>query len=446
MSEKWLQMTACDLGRGIHVGDIDPLALTQCYFDSIEQNAFRDMIYARLTKPRAMAEAAAAAERAKAGTRRSILDGVPISWKDLFDTVGTATEAGSELLAGRVPDADALVLANATANGLVCLGKTHMTELAFSGLGVNTKTQTPPNAIQAELAPGGSSSGAAVSTKLGMAAAGIGSDTGGSVRIPSAWNNLVGLKTTSGLLSLDGVVPLCARFDTVGPLCRSVEDAAALNACMGNFPMPDLSNATLKGQRIAICGTVALDDCEPETITAFEASIAKLAAAGAIIETVEAPEVAQAMALASILFTSEAYGTWGAEIEANPDAMSAPVRERFRIGASQMASDYVKAWQDLDAYRATFAKRFASYDAVAVPTSPILPPNVARLASDEAYFAEKNLLALRNTRIGNLMGLCGLTLPTRTDHCGLTLLGRPMTEAKLLRLGQAAEYQLEPNS
>ena len=123
-------------------------------------------------------------------------------------------------------------LRNATLQGLICLGKTHMTELAFSGLGLNPMTATPPNVNDPALAPGGSSSGAAASVAFGLAAAGIGSDTGGSVRVPSVWNDLVGLKTTSGRLSLKGVVPLCARFDTVGPLCRTVEDAALLLAAL----------------------------------------------------------------------------------------------------------------------------------------------------------------------------------------------------------------------
>ena len=142
--QDWLTMTAADLGRGIAAGQIDPVALCKTYLDAIDAHPMRDRIYARVTHERALTEAQAAAMRAKSGHRLSPLDGVPISWKDLFDTAGTATEAGSKLLEGRVPDADAIVLANATAAGLVCLGKTHMSELAFSGLGHNPSTATPP--------------------------------------------------------------------------------------------------------------------------------------------------------------------------------------------------------------------------------------------------------------------------------------------------------------
>ena len=203
--DDWLGMTAASLGRGIAEGRISPVALTETFLAAIGAHPFRDRIYARVTADRARAEAQAAEARAKAGHRLSPLDGVPVSWKDLFDTAGVATEAGSRLLAGRVPDSDALVLRNATALGLVCLGKTHMTELAFSGLGYNPSTATPPCVNDPDAVPGGSSSGAATSVAFGLASAGIGSDTGGSVRVPSAWNDLVGLKTTAGRVPLDGV-------------------------------------------------------------------------------------------------------------------------------------------------------------------------------------------------------------------------------------------------
>ena len=227
MSDGWLWMTAEALGHGIGRGEIDARELTEVYLAAIESHPQGTGIYARVTAERARAEAAAAADRAAAGLRRGPLDGVPIGWKDLFDTAGIATEAGSALLAGRVPDRDAPVVAAATRAGLVCLGKTHMTELAFSGLGLNPVTATPPNINDPDLAPGGSSSGSAAAVAFGVAAAAIGSDTAGSVRIPAAWNDLVGLKTTHGLLSLDGVVPLRPPSTPSGR-CRSVADAALL--------------------------------------------------------------------------------------------------------------------------------------------------------------------------------------------------------------------------
>ena len=179
MADAWRAMTAGDLGRGIGAGKIDPVDLTEAYLAAIAAHPDGARIYARTTPRRARAMAMAAAGRAKAGTRIGLLDGVPLSWKDLFDAAGTACEAGSALLAGRVPARDAEVLANATAQGLVCLGKTHMSELAFSGLGLNPVTATPPCVNDPLAVPGGSSSGAAVSVGFGLAAAAIGSDTGG---------------------------------------------------------------------------------------------------------------------------------------------------------------------------------------------------------------------------------------------------------------------------
>ena len=349
--QDWLKTSAADLGRGIGEGSIDPVALTQTYLDAIAAHPFRDRIYARVTAERALAEATAAAERARTGFRLSPLDGVPISWKDLFDTAGVATEAGSALLKDRVPEADAPVLRNATANGLVCLGKTHMSELAFSGLGLNPVTESPPCVNDHDAVSGGSSSGAATSVAFGLAACGIGSDTGGSVRIPSAWNDLVGLKTTSGRISLQGVVPLCEKFDTVGPLCRTVEDAALMLALLEGGKPADLRGATLKGKRFAVLQTAVLDPCRPEPLKAFDDAVARLADAGAQITRIDAPEVAQAMDLAAILFTTEAYGTWREVIEANPGLMFDRILDRFRGGAHHLGADYVAAWQELEGYR-----------------------------------------------------------------------------------------------
>lgn len=434
------RLSAAETGRQIGNGALDAREVTDAYISAIEAHEFAGRIYARTTFDAARAEADAAAARAKAGLRLGPLDGVPISWKDLFDTAGVATESGSAFLKGRVPERDAVVVARGRRAGVVSLGKTHQTELAFSGLGMNPITESPPNSIDHALAPGGSSSGAATSVGFGLAAAGIGSDTGGSVRIPSVWNSLVGLKTTHGLISNKGVVPLCARFDTVGPLCRTVEDAALLTAMLTGGRAPDLSGATLKGARLLVLETVALDaDCRDEPRAAFEAAVDRLAAAGAHVTRGEVPTVAEAMPLAGALFTAEAWAEWGETIKAKGDLMHPPVRERFESGASINAADFVRGWQRMDALRLEYLAATAGYDAVLIPTAPILPPNAERLLTDPDYFISENLLALRNTRIGNLMGLCGLTLPTATPSCGIQLMGRPFDEARILRLGAAAE-------
>ena len=440
--EEWRWMSAAALGRGIGAGEIDPVALARVYLDAIDSHEHRDRIYARVTRSRALAEAEAAQARAKAGRRLSALDGVPISWKDLFDTAGEGTEAGSLLLEGRVPECDAEVLRVATGMGLVCLGKTHMSELAFSGLGLNPSTATPPNVNFDGAVPGGSSSGAAASVAFGLAAAGIGSDTGGSVRVPSAWNDLVGLKTTHGRLSLEGVVPLCLEFDTVGPLCRSVEDASLLLGAMEGNAGPDLAGGDLKGVRLGILTSVALDGLRDAPKAAFESALGRLRDAGAICESFEVPGIDEALGFGGKLYTAEAYGLWGDVIEAAPDKMFSEILERFRLGKAVSAPDYVALWRQLKTIRAEYANATAGFDAVVIPTTPNLPPDVERLGADHEYYVTENLISLRNTRIGNLMGLCSLSLPTGVPSCGVQLMCPPADDARLLRLGIAAEAAL----
>ena len=246
-------LTASELGDLIGKGEIDTVELTEHFLSQIELSPVGRKIYSTVTYQLALEQAKASKKRADIGGRLSSLDGVPISWKDLFDINGQPCEAGSELLAGRMANKNATVYNFAEAHGLICLGKTHMSELAFSGLGLNPIRETPPCVNYPESVPGGSSSGAATSVAFGLAAAGIGSDTGGSVRIPAAWNDLVGFKTTAGKLSLDGVVPLCSRFDTVGPLTKSVEDAARLFGIMAGkeIELP----ATQARKRFDVCDT-----------------------------------------------------------------------------------------------------------------------------------------------------------------------------------------------
>ena len=432
-------MTAADLGAGIGAGDIDPVDLAETYLAAIAAHPLRDRIYARVTADRARAEAAAARDRAGAGLRRGPLDGVPVSWKDLFDTAGVATEAGTKLLEGRVPGRDAAVLQAATAAGLVCLGKTHMSEIAFSGLGLNPMTATPPCRNDANAVAGGSSSGAAASVAFGLAAAAIGSDTGGSVRIPAAWNDLVGLKTTHGLLPMQGVVPLCQSFDTIGPLCRTVTDAALVTAALGGHMAPDLTGASLRGLRLMTLETVVMDDVHATPLQAFDRAVARLAEAGATIARVAFPPLTEAFDMSGTLYAAESYGWWRSAVEAAPEKMFPQILERVRGGRSVSGPDYVAAWIRLREIRADFLAATAGYDAVIMPTAPILPPNIDRLLQDDAYYKAQNLLALRNTRVANLMDLVSVTLPTDVPSCGILFNMARGAEGRLLRLGAAAE-------
>lgn len=442
MAKDWLWMSAGALGRAIGAGEIDPVDLASAYFDAIKAHPDGHRIYARLTESRAMDEAKAAALRARAGQRLGPLDGVPVSWKDLFDTAGTATEAGSAMLRGRTPRDDAEVVKNATFQGLIGLGKTHMSELAFSGLGLNPVTETPPNANDPAAVPGGSSSGAAASVAFGLAPGAIGSDTGGSVRIPSAWNDLVGLKTTHGRVPTRGVVPLVESFDTVGPLCRNVEDCALFLAAIEGNPHPaDLTGARLRGSRLLVLEN-GLDEARDAPRAGVESALGRLMDAGAEVERARLDLVDDALSLSAILFNTEAWAIWRDTIEAEPELMFHEILARFRAGAAFNGADFVAGWRRLKAIREAYYRLTAGYDAVVLPTSAIMPPNAERLLTDHDYYVSENLAALNNTRIGNLMGGPALTLPTGLPSTGIMFLGPWGGEERLLRLGTAAEAAL----
>ncbi|TYP69026.1 aspartyl-tRNA(Asn)/glutamyl-tRNA(Gln) amidotransferase subunit A [Stutzerimonas stutzeri] len=439
----WLRASATQQGRAIMAGVLDPIDQTEAYLAAAKDHPDCARIYARLTAARARSEAVAAHDRAKQERRHSLLDGVAISWKDNIDSGGTVTEAGSRLLEGRVPRKDANILARAARRGMVCLGKTHMTELAFSGLGLNPRTATPPNALDPDLAPGGSSSGAAVSVALGLAAAAVGTDTGGSVRVPAAWNGLVGFKPTHGALPEKGVVPLARRFDIAGPIARSVEDCAQIFAIMADQRAPDLDGASVQGLRLMVLEGLPFDDAESGPVTAFQDAVDRLGRAGAQIAHVSTDWLDKAMALSPQLFAPEAYGIWRAQIEDAPELMWQPILERFRGGAGVSAPDYVAAWESLARVRRKWIKEVVGgYDAVLLPTVPILPPANQRLMTDGSEFVRANLLTLRNTRIANLLGLPAITLPTGHPACGISLLGHAGQDRHLLRVAAGAEAAL----
>jgi len=445
-------MTALELGHRFENGDADPRDVTE---DFLARAAVADpahRIYVRLLQARARAEADAAAARAKSGLRRHALDGVPLSWKDLFDTAGEATAAGSLPLKNRVPDRDAEVLARATRAGTVCLGKTTMTELAFSGLGINPKFGTPANAHDEniERVPGGSSAGAGVSVARGLAAAAIGTDTGGSVRIPSAWNGLVGLKTTAGRLPLTGTVPLSPTFDTVGPLAKDVRDAAAMLALLEGRQMRALEAFDLARATFWLPGGVAWSELDDGVASALEAAIRRLVHAGAKIVEHKLPELDEIDALTwsptASRLVAEAHAQWGEMLAANTDDIYPPVYERVMAGISLSASSIIAADLKRAEIRARYRATTAGVDAVLMPAVAISPPPIAALEAGGDVYFRANRMALRNATIGNQLGLCAITLPTGYDALGLPvglmLQSHPCTEEKLLSLALAIEHAL----
>jgi len=247
----------------------------------------------------------------------------------------------------------------------------------------------------------------------------------------------VGLKTSSGMLSLKGVVPLCGEFDTVGPLCRTVEDAAHLFAAMKGEKPVDVQGADLSGRHFVVCKSLVLDDLVDEQAAAFTHSLTSMQKAGATISEFETPLIAEMLELAGCLYASEAYAQWHDVIERNPDLMFDEILTRFRTGRDYSAVEYIESYKRMKQIQQEFAALTAGYDGTLMPTSPLMPPNLAKLEQDGPYFINSNLLALRNTRVGNMMGSCGVTLPTGRPSCGLTVLGQPNGDRKILRMGAA---------
>ena len=454
MSGEWHRMSALALGAGIESGAIDPRALTEFFLDRIEEADGNRIIYLRLTAARARAEAEAAHRRAQTGLRQSPLDGVPISWKDLYDSAGDVTSHGTLALAERISPRDAAVLARATRAGLVCLGKTNQTEFAFSILGLNPKMGTPPNPFDEAVPrlPGGSSSGAAVSVSRGLAAAAIGSDTGGSVRVPAAWNGLVGLKTSFGLLPLDGVLGLSTSMDTVGPLTRDVADAAALFAILdgrfgaGNRATPDLAGSDLSRARFALPTTLVWDSLDPGVDAPARRAVERLRAAGCAIDETPVPEfdaVEDLVGRFGAYHAAECHAMWHDVIEARPDLIYTPIQERIRAGAQMSATDAARAKQGLAAVAPSLHARIRRSGVFLMPTAASGAPPIAALEADAEVYRAANVGALRNTRLANYLDCCALTLPCGQDRngvpVGLMLMAPPGEEERLLRLGSAIE-------
>ena len=428
-----------DVSKLLEKGQLCPEELTRFYLDKIYSDSRSKNVFTSVLKKSALESAKESKKRAKLGLRKGVLDGIPISVKDLADIEGEFTRGGSSLTNKKKAKNNAVFIDELKSQGVIILGKTHMTELAFSGLGLNTITATPANPFNEELVSGGSSSGSAVSVSRNYCIGSIGSDTGGSVRIPAAWNNLVGLKTTHNLIDLTGVLKLCPSFDTLGPICKNVDDTHLLFHAMKKGKFQKLKKYQASDFKFLIIKNMFFEDIDSEINDSFNSAIERIIKNGAKVEYKSISEIDNALEISKIVFPAEAYGMWQQEIEKSPEKMFAPIRERFRSGQHILAHDYVFSLQQLFEFRMSFLKKIMGFDAILAPTSPIKPPRITKLIDDHDLFTEKNLLALRNTRIANSLNLCALTLPTETDFSGLMIMGPPNNEFDLMSIGLTIE-------
>src|ERR1700744_2648947 len=362
-------------------------------------------------------EAAEAMDRLrKANAAPSRYAGIPVSIKDLFDIKGQVTRAGSRALEDSPPaEADAPVVARLRGAGFIVIGRTNMTEFAYSGIGINPHYGTPKGAWNraAGHVPGGSSSGAAVSIVDGMAYGALGTDTGGSCRIPAAFNGIVGFKPTQRRVPLEGAVPLSFSLDSFGPLARSVSCCAILDAVLADEPVVPLRPRPIKGMKLAVPTTIALDDLDDAVAKTFERALATLAREGASIERIEVPEFLDigVMNTKGGFTAAESYAWHRYLIASKGDVYDPRVSPRILRGEGMSAADYVGLLGVCRSMIARIQKRLGPYDALVMPTTANTPPRIADLISDDKAFTAQNMRALRNPSFINMIDGCAISLP-----------------------------------
>jgi len=377
--------------------------------------------------------------------------GIPVSIKDLFDIAGDVTTAGSVVLRDAEPARrDAPSVARLRAAGLIPIGRTNMTEFAFSGLGINPHYGTPSNPYDRKAAriPGGSSSGAAVSVSDGMAFGALGTDTGGSCRIPAALCGIVGFKPTAHRVPTPGAFPLSTSLDSIGPLAATVACCAVLDSVLSGEPAEELQLFPLEGLRLAVPQTMVLDGLEPAVAHAFDSALAALRKAGARVIDLPLRELAELPQINAKggLSAAESYAIHRALIAKGEKLYDPRVLVRILRGREQEAADYI----DLVDARADFIRRLAAitapYDAVAMPTTPIVAPRIVDLAADDAY-RHANAAVLRNPSIANFLDCCSISIPCHRAGdapVGLMLFGACGADRRLLSIAAAVEQVVSP--
>ncbi len=372
--------------------------------------------------------------------------GIPVSIKDLFDVAGEVTTAGSTILKDAPPaKRDAAAVARLRAAGLIPIGRTNMTEFAFSGIGMNPHYGTPlnPHDRKTGRIPGGSSSGAAVSVTDGMAVAGLGTDTGGSCRIPAAFCGIVGFKPTAARTPREGASPLSTTLDSVGTLASSVDCCAVLDAILAAQARPAAARPDVASLRFAAPQTLVLEDIEPAVMAAFETALKALRDAGAVVDEIALTPLDQLSKInAKGGFPApEAYAWHRDLIERDAGAYDPRVLARILRGREQTAADYI----DLTRQRADLISRVdhetAGYDALLMPTTPMIAPPLA-MFNDDATFTRINAMALRNPAVVNFLDGCAISIPCQhagDAPVGLMICGQRLADRKILGIAAAIE-------
>jgi aspartyl-tRNA(Asn)/glutamyl-tRNA(Gln) amidotransferase subunit A len=396
-------------------------------------------------------EALAAADSVDAqrlgGSKLPALAGIPISIKDLFDEAGVVTLGGSKVLVGAPPATrDSTIVERLRKAGAVIVGRTNLTEFAYSGLGINPHYGTPKNAFDRTTGriPGGSSSGAAISVTDGMVAGAIGTDTGGSTRIPAALNGLVGFKPTARRVPLDGVLPLSFTLDSAGPIAKTVADCALLDQVLAAETDVVPASARLPGLRFAVPKTVFQEDLSPAVATAFATALGRLSVAGATIIELPMAEFAQAADVNphGALASAEAFSWHRQWIKDAAEKYDPRVMARIRPGENITAADYIELLELRKRFIRAINAAASGYDAMLVPTTVDTAPTIVEASKDDEGYFRLNGRMLRNSAIVNLFDGCALSVPCHdpgSAPVGIMIAGTQNTDRKILAIGLAVE-------
>ena len=416
----------------------------------LDARVAEEKVFLRVYREAARAAADAADARREAGTSLGPLDGAIVSIKDLFDVAGETTTAGSIALRGMPPaEKDAVIVRRLRQAGVVILGKTNMVEFAFSGIGLNPHYGTPGNAADPERIPGGSSSGAGVSVAEGTSDISIGSDTGGSVRIPAALNGIVGFKPTARRVPLEGAFPLSYSLDSVGPLARSVQDCAVTDAVMAGEEPEPVAPFPLQGLRIGVPRGRLFSETEAVVAEAFEGCLSRLSAAGAQIADhgIEdlldgMAEATRAASIASIE-AAEIHADW---LDSKAEAFDPRVRNRIVLSGSAPAPVYIRMMRRRAALAAAMDVRLASFDVMALPAVAVTAPKMQPIVESDDLYTKTNLLVLRNTMVANQFDLTSISMPIAglALPAGFMLMARNGEDKRLLRIAATIERVLAP--
>ena len=396
----------------------------------------------------ARAAADAADARARAGIALGPLDGAIVSIKDLFDVAGEVTRAGSKVLAaeGKPAAADAPAVQRLRAAGAVIVAKTNMSEFAFSGVGLNPHYGTPGNPADRARVPGGSTSGGAVAVAEGLCEIAIGTDTGGSTRIPAALCGIVGFKPSKFRIPTEGAFPLSYTLDSVGPMARTVADCALADTILAAEPphAPEPAPpAPLAGLRLGVAQGLPLKDMDDAVSARFAAALARLAKAGARVseETLDLFDALREANARGGFAPPEAYAIHRERLARQGGEVDPNVRARIERGREMTAADYVELVQARARLKTAMDARLADLDALVMPTTPIVAPKLSDVATPDS-FSPRNMLLLRNTAIVNFFDLCAISLPLPRDGglpVGLTLVARNGHDRRLFRIAAGIE-------